>query len=152
MGNPIWKFRVLKSTLKMGKGVWSFVLFNDAWSQKGHSASTKMKKVISPTGKTILLVNLFCFLLLFDCFAGYMWIIKRYNGKVLTVNGFYALKFYSHSFVSSNSSGHKPLGKTEIPNSQLGISVIPTSPKQGISLFVLNTSLPKGEGLCYAIQ
>ena len=40
---------------------------------------------------------------------------------------------YWHSFASSNSSGHKPLGKTEIPNSQLGISVIPTSPQQGIS-------------------
>ena len=61
VGNPIWKFGVLKSTSKVGK-------------------------VTSPTGKAILLVNLFCFVLLFDCFAGYMWIIKCYNGKVLTVN------------------------------------------------------------------
>ena len=41
-----------------------------------------------------------------------MCIIKRYNGKVLTVNGFYALKCIgTHSIVSSNSFGHKPLGK-----------------------------------------
>ena len=43
-----------------------------------------------------------------------MLVIMSYNGKALTVNGFYALKY------------------TEIPNSQLGISVIPTSSKQGI--------------------
>ena len=67
VGNPIWKFGVLKNTSKMGK-------------------------VTSPTGKAILLVILFCFFLLFYCFDGYMWIIKPYNGKVLTVTEFYALK------------------------------------------------------------
>ena len=29
----------LSSSVSVFKGVWSFVLFNDAWSQKGHSAS-----------------------------------------------------------------------------------------------------------------
>ena len=61
-------------------------------------------------------------------------LIKHYNGKVLTVNGFYALKCIGTHLYQSNSSGHKPLGKTEIPNSQLGICVIPTSPEQGISI------------------
>ena len=30
---------VLLSSTTLETGVWSFVLFNDAWSQKGHSAS-----------------------------------------------------------------------------------------------------------------
>ena len=52
-----------------------------------------MGKVTSPARIAILLV-FFCvvFFLLSDCFAGYMWIIKSYSGKVVTVKGFYALK------------------------------------------------------------
>ena len=64
-----------------------------------------------------------------------MWIIKRYNGKVLTVNGFYALKCIGTHLCYPIVPDHKPLGKTEIPNSQLGISVIPTSPEQGITAY-----------------
>ena len=61
-----------------------------------------------------------------------MCIIKCYNGKVLTVNGFYALKCIGTHLCHPISFGHKPLGKTEIPNWELGISVIPMSPEQGI--------------------
>ena len=91
VGNPIWKFGVLKSTSKMGK-------------------------VTSPTGKAISLVNLFRFFLLFNCFAGYMWIIKRNNGKVLTVNGFYALKCTGTS--SSSSSKYEPSLSTRLIGSE----------------------------------
>ena len=94
VGNHIWKFGVLKSTSKIGK-------------------------VTSPTGKAILLVNLFCFVLLFDCFAEYMWILKHYNGKVLTVNGFYALKCIGthlyHPIVPDTNHWEKR--KFPIPNS-----------------------------------
>ena len=76
-------------------------------------------EVTSPTGKAILLVNLFCFVLLFDCFAGYMWIIKCYNGKALTVNGFYALKCIGthlyHPIVPDTNHWEKR--KFPIPNS-----------------------------------
>ena len=63
-----------------------------------------------------------------------MCIIKRYNGKVLTVNGFYALKCIGTHLYHPIVSGTNHWEKTEIPNSQLGISVLPTSPEQGISL------------------
>ena len=102
VGNPIWKFGVLKSTSKMGK-------------------------VTSPTGKAILLVNLFLFFfLLFDCFAGYMWIIKRYNGKVLTVNGFYALKCIGTHLYHPIVPDTNHWEKRNFRNSQ--------SPEQGISV------------------
>ena len=72
-----------------------------------------------------------------------MCIIKRYNGKVLTVNGFYALKCIGthlyHPIVSDTN--HWEI--TEIPNSQLGISVLPTSPEQGFSCERLPTPLKK---------
>ena len=56
-----------------------------------------MGKLTSTIGKAILKVILF-FFLLFDCFAGYMSIIKSYNGKVLTVKGYYALCIGTHLY------------------------------------------------------
>ena len=61
-----------------------------------------------------------------------MCIIKRYNGKVLTVNGFYALKCIGTHLYHPIVSDTNHWEKTEIPNSQLGISVLPTSSEQGI--------------------
>ena len=59
-----------------------------------------MDEMTSPIEKKALLVIVLYFfffffffaLLLFDYFAGYMWMIKSYNGKILTVKGFSALK------------------------------------------------------------
>ena len=62
-----------------------------------------------------------------------MCIIKRYNGKVLTVNGFYALKCIGTHLYHPIVSDTNHWEKTEIPNSQLGISVLSTSPEQGIN-------------------
>ena len=62
-----------------------------------------------------------------------MCIIKRCNGKVLTVNGFYALKCIGSHLYHPIVSDTNHWEKTEIPNSQLGISVILTSPEQGKS-------------------
>ena len=61
-----------------------------------------------------------------------MCIIKRYNGKVLTVNGLYALKCIGTHLYHPIVLDTNHWEKTEIPHSQLGISVLPTSPKQGI--------------------
>ena len=63
-----------------------------------------------------------------------MCIIKHYNGKGLTVNGFYALKCIGTHLYHPIVSDTNHWEKTEIPNSQLGISVLPTSPEQGISI------------------
>ena len=69
-----------------------------------------------------------------------MWIMKRYNGKVLTVNGFYALKCIGTHL-------YHPIGPdtTTGKNGNSGISVIPTSPEQGIiQLFLVSLqSYPK---------
>ena len=69
-----------------------------------------------------------------------MCVIKHYNGKVLTVNGFYALKCIGTHLYHPIVSDTNHWEKTEIPNPQLGISILPTSPEQDISLLVLNTS------------
>ena len=72
-----------------------------------------------------------------------MCIIKRYNGKVLTVNGVYALKCIGTHLYHQTVSDTNHWEKTEIPNSQLGISILPTSPEQGISSIGLhNIILP----------
>ena len=65
----------------------------------------------------MLLLNLFCFFLRFDCFAGYMWIIKSYNGKVLTVKRFYALRCSGTHVYHTIVPGTNHWGKREIPNS-----------------------------------
>ena len=71
-----------------------------------------------------------------------MCIIKRYNGKVLTVNGFYALKCIGTHLYHPIVSDTNHWEKTEIPNSQLGISVLPMSPEQGISGHGISQDLP----------
>ena len=64
--------------------------------------------------------NLIGIFLLFDCFAGYMWITKSYNGNVLTVKGLYALKCIGthlyHPIVPDTNDWEKQ--KFPIPNSQ----------------------------------
>ena len=79
-------------------------------------STSKIGKVTSPARRGNLIGNFVFFFYFLIVFAGYMWIIKSSSGKVLTVRGFLCTKMYWHPFVLSNSSGHKPLGKTEIPN------------------------------------
>ena len=62
-----------------------------------------------------------------------MCVIKRYNGKVLTVNGFYALKCIGTHLYHPIVSDTNHWEKRKLPNSQFGISVLPTSPEQGIT-------------------
>ena len=84
--------------------------------ENGESDVTNQKSNL--IGKFVL----FFLDLLFDCFAGNMYVDNKalqwwsFNCKWILCT-----KMYWHSFISSNSSGHKPLGETEIPNSQFPI-------------------------------
>ena len=64
--------------------------------------------------------------------------MERYNGKVLTVNGIYSLKCIGTHLYHPIVSDTNHWEKRKFPNSQLGISVLPTSPEQGTS-YIFNT-------------
>ena len=110
----LWKYQI--SQLE--------ILFGTVESGKSHLESRGFAKHIEngvnyvTNRKCNLIGNFVLFFLLFDCFDGYMWMIKSYNDKVLTVKGFYALKcigtYLYHPIVLDTNHWEKR--KFPIPN------------------------------------